>query len=84
VAGSFQKTTPQGISWSEVSELADFPVIAGGQSVTKECVFKILIGLINDNKTVHSFNFRAHADVLNTVKESDENNNFSQGILIGL
>jgi CARDB len=83
IAGAFQKDA-QSPSWAEVSELVDFPVIKGGQSVTKDCIFKILISSIDAGHAVHSFNFRVKADVMNTVKESDENNNFSQGILIGL
>ncbi|MDP4264846.1 MAG: CARDB domain-containing protein [Bacteroidota bacterium] len=84
LSGAFQKTTAQGVSWTEVSQLADFPAIKAGQSVTRDCSFTIPIGLINDNRSVNSFNFRVKADVMDAVKESDENNNFSQGILIGL
>lgn len=77
--GAFQKSA-QDAGWTEISEMTDFPAVKAGASVTKDCVFKILVSSIKGN----SFNFRIKADVLNTVKESDENNNFSQGILIGL
>lgn len=77
----FQSTTAaSGAGWTLVSETVPVASIQPGQAISREYVFKIPQATLGTNR----FNFRVKADIGNAIPEIDENNNMSNGILIGL
>ncbi len=79
LAASAQSITP-GSTWSDAGNTVQIQALSGSQSCTNEVTFKFPMGSVNGRK----FNFRVMADAGARVHESNENNNYSQGILIGL
>ena len=77
----FQSTTAaSGAGWTLVPETVPVASIQPGQAISREYVFKIPHANLGTNR----FNFRVKADIGNAISEIDENNNMSNGILIGL
>lgn len=76
----FQSTTAPGAGWTLTPETVPVASIQPGQAISREYVFKIPQATLGTNR----FNFRIKADIGNAVTEIDENNNMSNGILIGL
>jgi hypothetical protein len=79
VGASFQNNVP-GSAWQNFGTPSNFPQVKAGQTISYDCTFRILIGLIKTKL----FNFRLKADASNLVAELNEDNNSSTGILIGL
>lgn len=66
--------------WTKVDQLTAFPAIKPGETVTQKIIFKIPYAVI----APMYFELKVMADAGNSVKESNEQNNSSVGILIGL
>lgn len=78
--GASAKGQQQGSVWMDAGNTIPIQALNGVQVCTKEVTFKLPAASI----TGRQFNFRVLADAGARVQESNENNNYSQGILIGL
>lgn len=80
ILGASAKGQPQGSIWVDAGNTVPLQALNGAQVCSKEVTFKLPAASITERQ----FNFRVLADAGARVQESNENNNYSQGILIGL
>lgn len=78
--GASAKSVTQGSGWTDAGNTVQIQALNGSQACTNEITFKFPLNSISGRR----FNFRVLADAGARVTESNENNNYSQGILIGL
>ncbi len=74
-------TKEMSIPWAVLDGLVKINKLGPGESATTTCTFVYGKGPVEN---LQRFYFRVRADALNDIAESDEQNNYSEGILIAL